>query len=62
MTGTVVYYNEEKGYGFIEQDQEKENIFFHYTACNDIPQKNERVQYAIAEGQRGLKAVNISII
>lgn len=62
MTGTVTYYNYEKGYGFIEQDSGEGSIFFHASNCNDIPARNMRVQYAIAEGRKGFQAVNISII
>ena len=62
MTGTVIFYNNEKGFGFIKPDEEGENIFFHITKCNDTPEAQMRVQYDIAEGRKGLEAVNISVI
>ena len=62
MTGTVIFYNSEKGFGFIQQDENPNNIFFHVTKCNEIPEAQMRVQYAIAEGRKGLEAVNVSII
>lgn len=62
MTGTVIFYNNKKGYGFIQQDENKEDIFFHFTKCNEIPEAQMRVQYAIAEGRKGIEAVNVSII
>lgn len=62
MQGTVIFYNQEKGFGYIRQDESDENIFFHKSDCNDIPRAQMRVQYAIAEGHKGLKAVNVSVI
>ncbi|MGN0378785.1 MAG: cold shock domain-containing protein [Butyrivibrio sp.] len=62
MTGTVIFYNSERGFGFIRQDENPENIFFHISNCSEQPEANMRVQYAIAEGRKGLEAVNISII
>ena len=62
MQGTIVYYNSEKGYGFIKQDESKEDIFFHISSCHDFPENKMRVQFAIAEGRKGLEAVNISAI
>ena len=62
MTGTVIFYNIEKGYGFIKQDDSPDNIFFHISKCNEVPEAKMRVQYAIAEGERGLEAVNVSVI
>ncbi len=62
MQGTVIFYNPEKGFGYIRQDESDENIFFHKSDCNDILRAQMRVQYAIAEGSKGLKAVNVSII
>ena len=62
MLGTVIFYNSERGYGFIEQDESQDNIFFHISKCNEIPESQMRVQYAIAEGRKGLEAVNVSII
>lgn len=62
MTGTIIYFNSEKGYGFIKQDESASNMFFHVTKCNDAPELQMRVQYAVAEGRKGLEAVNVSSI
>ena len=62
MQGTVIFYNSEKGYGFIKQDDNETDLFFHITECSQIPEANMRVEYAIEHGHRGIKAVNISII
>ena len=62
MTGKVLFYKSKKGYGFIKQDKNPADIFFHFSNCNDIPEEKMRVQYEIAEGRKGLEAVNVSII
>ena len=63
MQGTVIYYNFEKGYGFIKQDDNpEENMFFHFSDCNEVPPVRSRVQYAIKEGRRGPQATNVSVI
>ena len=67
MKGKVIYYNKDKGYGFIQQDENPMNLFFHITKCNNTPEEklmvgNMRVSYDIAEGYKGIEAVNIKII
>ena len=60
--GTVISYSCKKGYGFIKQDVNPDNIYFHVTQCKEEPEIKIRVQYEIAEGRKGLEAVNITII
>lgn len=60
--GTVISYSCKKGYGFIKQDVNPDNIYFHVTQCKEEPEIKMRVQYEIAEGRKGLEAVNITII
>lgn len=62
MTGTIIYYNSEKGFGFIQPDESQEDIFFHISKCNGIPEVQMRVKYDIADGRKGIEAVNVSII
>jgi CspA family cold shock protein len=63
--GTIKWFNEKKGYGFIQQDN-GEDIFVHYTSIMGDGFKTlaegERVKFDIEEGAKGPKAVNVEKI
>ena len=62
--GIVKWFNEEKGYGFI-QSPSHGDIFFHCSSLNDdeAPGKGDTVSFDIANGKQGkLKAVNVSVV
>lgn len=60
--GKVKWFNETKGYGFIQQDNGPD-VFVHYSAITTDGFKTltegQRVQFDIVESDRGLKAVNV---
>jgi len=58
--GTVKFFNEAKGFGFIKGENGQE-IFVHATSLKEDIQENDEVVYDIQEGQRGLSAVNVKI-
>ena len=61
-TGTVKFFNAEKGYGFIKAEDGKE-IFIHYSAIQSDGYKTleegQKVQFEIVEGNRGPQAANV---
>ena len=61
-TGTVKFYNEGKGYGFIKQDDSDKEIFVHATGVSEKIRENDRVTFEVAEGKRGMNAVNVKKI
>jgi len=65
VEGTIKWFNEKKGYGFIQQDNGPD-IFVHYTSISAEGFKTlaegQRVKFDIEEGSKGPKAVNVTKI
>lgn len=63
-TGKVKWFNEAKGFGFIQQD-EGPDVFVHFRAINSTGFKTlaegQAVSFDIEEGQRGPSAVNVTV-
>jgi CspA family cold shock protein len=63
--GIVKWFNERKGYGFIEQD-EGPDVFVHHSGINASGFKSlnegDRVTFEIEEGQKGPRAVNVTVV
>ncbi len=63
--GTVKWFSERKGYGFIEQD-EGPDVFVHHTGINASGFKSlyegDRVTFEIEQGKKGPAAVNVTVI
>ncbi|MGB0375741.1 MAG: cold-shock protein [Flavobacteriaceae bacterium] len=63
MTGTVKFFNESKGFGFITNDETQQDVFVHITALNGLRLKEgDKVEYTEEEGKKGLQASNISML
>ena len=62
-TGTVKFFNETKGFGFIKNDETGEDIFVHVSdlMVNQL-RENDKVQYEIAQGKKGPNAVKVSLV
>ncbi len=58
-SGTVQFFDDEKGFGFIIDDQKKERIFFHHSNLLEPVKIMDKVQYDIQSGERGWVAVEI---
>ncbi|MGQ7855374.1 cold-shock protein [Pedobacter sp. WC2501] len=61
MQGTVKFYNESKGFGFIITENGDE-VFVHVTGLTDKISQNNRVEFEIAQGKKGPNAVNVKLI
>ncbi len=59
--GKVKFYNESKGYGFICDNESGEDIFVHTTGLKDQIRDGDDVVFEVAQGKRGLNAVNVRI-
>jgi CspA family cold shock protein len=61
-TGTVKFFNESKGYGFITPEGGSKDIFVHANGLVDDIREGDKVQYETEEGPKGLNAVNVEIV
>lgn len=61
FTGTVKFYNEAKGFGFIVDDATHNEVFVHATGLIDKVAQNDKVSYDIKDGKKGPNAINVKI-
>jgi cold shock protein len=59
QTGTVKFFNESKGYGFIKDDESNQEIFVHVTGLVDQIREHDKVSFEVVEGKKGMNAVNV---
>ncbi len=63
-TGRVKWFNEDKGYGFIECDDGSEDVFLHFSALNQSGFKtiaeDAAVEFEVEQGPKGPKAANVT--
>ena len=60
--GTVKFFNNQKGFGFISQTDTKTDGFVHSTGLIDNIREDDRVQFDVEEGKKGLNAINVKVI
>ncbi|MEZ5082019.1 MAG: cold shock domain-containing protein [Bacteroidales bacterium] len=59
--GTVKFFNESKGYGFIVDNDTKKEYFVHISGLIDKVQENDEVTFELKEGKKGLNAVEVRL-
>jgi CspA family cold shock protein len=57
--GTVKFFNEEKGFGFITPNDGGNEIFVHVSGLTETIRQNDEVRYDVQEGRKGPNAVNV---
>jgi len=58
-TGTVKFFNNAKGFGFITSDDTNTDVFVHHTGITEPIKEKDRVEFDLVEGKKGLNAVNV---
>ncbi|MEZ5047463.1 MAG: cold shock domain-containing protein [Chitinophagaceae bacterium] len=62
IKGTVKFFNEEKGFGFIKHDDSNQETFVHNNGLIDQIAQNDKVIFDVQEGRKGLNAINVKVI
>jgi CspA family cold shock protein len=61
-TGTVKFFNVDKGFGFIKHDDSGKETFVHASGLIDKVKENDRVEFDVQTGKKGPNAVNVKLI
>ncbi len=59
--GKVKFFNKQKGFGFIVDDETGKDIFVHSSSLKDQVQDGDAVTYEVGEGKKGPMAVNVQL-
>ena len=60
--GTVKFFNETKGFGFISDEESSKEYFVHVSGLVDEIREGDTVEYELEEGRKGLNAVNVKVV
>jgi len=60
--GTVKFFNESKGFGFISEEGSNNEYFVHVSGLIDEIRENDEVEFDLKEGRKGMNAVNVRVI
>ncbi|SDM79296.1 cold shock protein (beta-ribbon, CspA family) [Daejeonella rubra] len=62
QSGTVKFFNESKGFGFIVPSNGDSEVFVHSSGLIDRIRENDSVEYEVENGKKGLNAVNVKVV
>jgi len=60
--GTVKFFNESKGFGFIIDEESKTEYFVHVSGLIDEIKEDDNVEFELKEGRKGLNAVDVKVV
>ena len=59
--GTVKFFNDSKGFGFIIDDEDSKEYFVHVSGLVDEIREGDSVEFDLSEGKKGLNAVDVKL-
>ncbi len=59
--GTVKFFNETKGFGFISPDESRQDIFVHVSGLVDEIRENDKVTFEVEQGRKGPNAIKVAL-
>ena len=59
--GTVKFFNNAKGFGFIAHDDGSKDVFVHANGLTDEIREGDKVTFDVEEGPKGLNAINVKV-
>ena len=62
QTGTVKFFNEKKGFGFITPETGEKDVFVHVNGLMDEINEGDKVSYDVEEGPKGTSAINVKVV
>jgi CspA family cold shock protein len=62
MQGTVKFFNDAKGFGFIKPADSGEDVFVHSSGLIDKIRENDQVEYEVERGKKGMNAVKVRVV
>ncbi len=60
--GTVKFFNDTKGFGFITEDETNKEHFVHISGLIDEIREGDVVEFDLTEGRKGLNAINVKVL
>ena len=60
--GTVKFFNDSKGFGFITEEESGKEHFVHVSGLIDDIREGDTVEFELTEGRKGLNAVNVKVV
>lgn len=60
--GKVKFFNDNKGFGFIEDSESGQDIFVHASGLKQDIHQDDMVEYEVTQGKKGLNAVNVTVV
>jgi CspA family cold shock protein len=62
LTGKVKFFSNDKGFGFIKDNNSETEYFVHATGLIDKIDENDEVSFELIEGRKGLNAINVKLV